>query len=514
MKKLLSTLVIATVFFVSNAQDFEIIFAGRGASSSVDSVLVENLTQGTSLKLAGLDTLYLTKTTTGINLFKKGSDLIVYPNPFLSYCNIQFSTQKSEKITVQLFDISGRKTTSKVEFIEPGIHNFQINGIPRGMYIVQVRSTSLFQTAKILSYNRNSGNPEIKYEGFNALLKPELVKKSAADTIQNITYNTNDNLLFSATPGDDVFDEDGTFLLVRGVTMTEEPEIEENAPFIFEFTPCTDPDGRNYSGTKIGNQFWMSENYAYKIESGSWVYDNDESKLQKYGRLYTWEAARNNAPEGWHLPTEGDWTELIDYAKQLINEADIGTALKNYSGWLPVNDNVTGNGTNSSGFAALPGGSRFFVNGTFYKSGEAGYWWIDKNYSDSNALIKKLTNGNTELEFGNSNKGYGFSVRYIRNNIPLVTTLNASEITGNSASMNGSIDNDGGYPITEAGIYWSKTNQNPEANDNVATVECQGGLFGIYNTNIELDSTYYYKAFATNEVGTSVGGVVSFTANQ
>ena len=508
MKKLLSTLIIATVFFVSNAQDYEITFAATGASSTVDSVFVENLTQGTSIKLSGNDTLLLTKVISGINSFNKVSNLPlqVYPNPFTAECKIEFTTQKSENITVRIFDIQGRIITSKVEYIEQGNHLYQINGIPLGMYIVQVYSASLFQTAKILSYNQSSGNPEIKYQGFNTLIKNKLIKKSASGIRKAVPYYNDDNILLMAA---NYYDD---FFVSRGFTMTENVEIDRSGPYIFEFMPCIDPDGRKYSVVNIGKQYWMAENYAYKTESGSWIYDENESKFEEYGRLYTWEAARNNAPDGWHLPTVGDWDELTNHIKQSVGEENIGTALKNNSGWLPVDDNVTGNGTNSSGFAALPGGARFFVNGTFYNSGEVGYWWSDGEYSESHARMRKLSNTNTGIGVSNSIKEYGFTVRYIRNKIPLVTTFDASNITNNSASMNGAIDNDGGYPITEAGIYWSSTNQNPGSGDNIATIECTGGLFGI-SFNLEPNTTYYYRAFATNSAGTATGGVKKFTTN-
>ena len=233
MKKILSTLIIAFVFLFSNAQDYEITFAGAGASSTVDSVLIENLTQGTSIKLSGTDTLFLTKVTTGINSFNRVSNLplTVYPNPFSSECKIEFSTQKTESITMRIFDLSGRLTASKVQLTEPGNHHFQIKGIPRGMYIIQVHSASLFQTAKVLSYNQNSANPEIKYQGFSTPVKTQLINKSATVESPVLLYDTNDDILFTATPGVEVLDDDGNFLMARGITMTDDVEIELKGPW-------------------------------------------------------------------------------------------------------------------------------------------------------------------------------------------------------------------------------------------------------------------------------------------
>lgn len=70
-------------------------------------------------------------------------------------------------------------------------------------------------------------------------------------------------------------------------------------------------DGRVYKTIKIGEQWIMAENLAYKPENGNyWAYNNDTANIAKYGYLYDWETAKKIAPQGWHLPTESDWKTL------------------------------------------------------------------------------------------------------------------------------------------------------------------------------------------------------------
>tara|TARA_B110000037_G_scaffold220281_1_gene287505 strand:+ start:1253 stop:1654 length:402 start_codon:yes stop_codon:yes gene_type:complete len=70
-------------------------------------------------------------------------------------------------------------------------------------------------------------------------------------------------------------------------------------------------------------------------------------------------------PSGWHIPSDGEFTELTDF---LGGESVAGGKMKSTYGW-----NNEGNGSNSSGFYGLPGGFRF--SGGFCNDGFDGYWW-------------------------------------------------------------------------------------------------------------------------------------------
>lgn len=128
-------------------------------------------------------------------------------------------------------------------------------------------------------------------------------------------------------------------------------------------------DGKTYKTIKISTQTWMAENLNYEI-SNSWCYKNNSSNCEKYGRLYTWNAAKKSCPVGWHLPSDAEWTKLIN---SLGGETMAGKRLKSASGWkLFVGKNY---GNNESGFDALPGGYHANYNGSFIDIGEYGHWW-------------------------------------------------------------------------------------------------------------------------------------------
>ena len=153
-------------------------------------------------------------------------------------------------------------------------------------------------------------------------------------------------------------------------------------------------DGYDYAVVEIGDQCWFAENLRTTVyadgsaipeetDNTAWLglstgarcdYDNDASNVATYGRLYNWYAATDAAelcPTGWHVPTDDEWTALETYFGANGHSGTEGTALKATSGW-----SSGGNGTDDSGFSALPGGYRYGDgDGAFFLAGSSGYWW-------------------------------------------------------------------------------------------------------------------------------------------
>ena len=181
----------------------------------------------------------------------------------------------------------------------------------------------------------------------------------------------------------------------------------------------------------IGTQVWMTKNldvdrfrngdpipeakteeewraYSGAREPAWCYYDNDPKNGEKYGKLYNWYAvndARGLAPAGWHIPSDDEWRILTDY---LGGENTAGYKMKSKSGW-----EVNGNGTNSSGFSGLPGGSRNY-NGPFIGVGEFGNWWSSTEAKAGNAWSRYLDYFNGVVVRNNYGKGGGLSVRCLR----------------------------------------------------------------------------------------------------
>ncbi|HMC99285.1 MAG TPA: hypothetical protein VKH37_04000 [Ferruginibacter sp.] len=96
---------------------------------------------------------------------------------------------------------------------------------------------------------------------------------------------------------------------------------------------------------------------------------------------------------------------------------------------------------------------------------------------------------------------------------PVVSTVTATSITQTTAASGGAVISDGGAPVTARGVTWSSTNSSPTVGV-VGSYSIDGsgtGPFSSSLTGLSANTTYYYRAYATNSAGTNYGGTGSFT---
>ena len=197
-------------------------------------------------------------------------------------------------------------------------------------------------------------------------------------------------------------------------------------------------EASTWKTVKIGDQEWTTENLnlghfqngdiiqeaktdsewekAGKNKEPAWCYyDNNSSNGKKYGKLYNFYAVidpRGLAPNGWHVPTDAEWTVLTDYLTANGHNGTEGTALKATSGWNDV-DGQSGKGTDDYGWLGLPGGYRV-LNGSFYNIGYYIYCWSSSENSKNDAGSRNLNSNDDYVNRGYSSKQDGFSVRCLR----------------------------------------------------------------------------------------------------
>ena len=199
-------------------------------------------------------------------------------------------------------------------------------------------------------------------------------------------------------------------------------------PSFITFAQVEDIDGNSYETVIIGTQEWMAENlkttefsngdpianitsvtdFYYSGEPAWTYYGNNISNDAIYGKLYNGLTAvdnRNCCPTGWYVPSDADWTILVDY---MGGEAVAGTKLKNSTIW---------NGTDEVGFNALPGGLRYALAGDLNEGtlfGQ-GYWWSSEYSSSVDIFFYRTETFTPNFYRSAENFTLGMSIRCIKN---------------------------------------------------------------------------------------------------
>jgi uncharacterized protein (TIGR02145 family) len=408
------------LFFVLTklqAQDYLISFEGTGASTTVDSVQVENLTQGTSLTVHGENQLLLmgTVSVSGSNAINTINGLIISPNPSEGVVLVSFEAPASAFATIELSDLRGRQMASKVSYFAQGFHTFTICGLNRGTYLVRVRSESYHYYGKILCHSSSGNSTQIRLHNQSSIPPaPGNLKQTRAVVVMQ--YNTGDLLKFTGRSG------------IHGTVYMDVPATSKT--IAFNFIPCIDYDNNSYTIVQIDDQWWMAENLKatnystgdeipevtgqsawMALSTGAWCYfGNDPNNALVYGCLYNWFAAtdaRNPCPANWHVPSDAEWIVLTSF---LGGEPIAGGKMKEtgITHWFTPNTGAT----NESGMTLLAGGQRSYGNFDFM--GYGGSFWSTTPFDDIFAWNRDIFYYNTVANHSGTDKRSGLSVRCIK----------------------------------------------------------------------------------------------------
>lgn len=315
-------------------------------------------------------------------------------------------------------------------FSRSGEKGLSMVDTPQGSYIVYATKpgsvasdgtgrNGLF-TSKLLQY--------INTEGLNI----EQVFKQVARDVAIESGNEQRPWIASDYTGDFYFTP-GTD--ATNTQPTTQPIVKTEPVYIAPVTTTLDygygtADARTVT---VGTQEWLGKNLnvdhfangevipeakteeewkrAGENKQSAWCYyNNDPTNGRTYGKLYNWYAVndpRGLAPQGWHIPSDGEWTATTNY---LGGETTGGRKMKSTSGWVK-----NGNGDNTSGIAGLPGGLRITNrSSTFHSLGNFGYWWSSSEFKTGTTWNRILFHNAGRAGRMYSDKGWGFSVRCVR----------------------------------------------------------------------------------------------------
>jgi uncharacterized protein (TIGR02145 family) len=311
--------------------------------------------------------------------------------------------------------------------------------------------------------------------------------------------------------------------------------------FTCNFPNCgtvTDADGNIYQTVTIGPQCWMRENLkTTRFNNGDligttispdldisgeampnyqWAYNGNEEFVSTYGRLYTWFTVtdvRNACPPGWRIPTETDWMNLIEYLEN-NGYGTSGNAIASSSGWVASsvtgavgNDQVK---NNSSGFTALPAGSRYPV-GTFQGLTESSMFGSSSTYSGS-TFYYHLDHDSPGFDGGEGGTELAVSERCIMGQRPLCNALPATDITPTGATLNGAVNPNNLSTDVIFQIYTPPI----ELNQIVTAIQSPVSGTDIINVSADISdltpgTLYTFRIVATSSEAGSSGTLFQFT---
>ncbi len=236
------------------------------------------------------------------------------------------------------------------------------------------------------------------------------------------------------------------------VTANDVTNIERTVFFV------KDVQDHWYDVCKINGDYWMAENlrcnvydtdsetkgtipsgmtgeatphYTDASDKSNWVEQSTyadnltEAQVAKFGYLYNWAAAigiedgynppapftgsrQGICPNGWHVPSCADWSELANYIDGNDGQSDAGAKVKTTSGWY------SGEGYDTYGFAALPAGGAASY-GMIWVGKEGYFQTTEKHDFWAYNNTRYLADNTTGLKTGASARSDGYSVRCLKN---------------------------------------------------------------------------------------------------
>lgn len=413
----------------------------KGEYVQLDSILIENLTQGGDTSLNAPDTVMVLDYVTSIRDIKTIFSISQnHPNPFIEKTTVNLYLPEKEYINITVRDILGRLLAQFKNLLSPGNHSFTFYPGSEKYYLFTVTGKQTSRTIKMLNANSNPTDEGICKIVYNHY-KGDPVDFKIQKTLNNFIFVLGDELRYTGYAN--------TVNEVKGSNViVDAPQINQIYKFdITEGIPCPDTpiityEGQVYNTVLIESQCWLKEN----LNVGTMIlgkenqqnndtiekfcYDDNPANCDTYGGLYQWNemmkyetqpGIQGICPPDWHLPKDEDWKKLegaVDslygYPDPVWDEEghrgfDVGFNLRSVSGWY-----YNSNGADLYGFCALPGGLRNNW-GDFNNIQYSANFGISTEINNIAVWYRMLFFNYDKVSRYSSYMEYGYSIRCLKN---------------------------------------------------------------------------------------------------
>lgn len=412
----------------------KITFGARGDASTVDRVIVENLSKRERAELAGTDTLLLAVDA------QSGIEGITQPHVpdvdvQISNATLTVTTTAAEAL-VTVHSVSGAIVGQSRTAVCGGRATLALPQLARGIYIVSVQAGSQRRSVKWLCTGSAAafdagGSHGTAFVAVAPIRDLARVEAIGAARLVGLRYEAGDVLRFTA--------KSGTMTTIMNLSP------QSSTPVYFDFFRCEDADGNTYAIVRAGDMMWMAEDLkatrvsgAKVVKSlGDWGSDGSDVSAKIYtggdGVYYSREAAVRAMPEGWSLPSLGEIDYIVKKTTGYYQSA--GKALKSRGPeWATQPD-----GVDEYSVALTPHG--YVGNGVLLRQTDAVL--LTRSTKNLKPTSFDVTDGSDELTMTN---GYdihnlGFHVRGVRSAPSAYTTmLNRFGMVPSAAYASGEAD--------------------------------------------------------------------------
>jgi len=481
MKKLSSFLFLLLLTVCMFAQNVVVTFTGRDTGNHfipLSRVVITDITQNWQETIYYPDTVY-NMSLVGID--ERDADFQFalsnnMPNPFEGTSAFKLQLPESGKVYIEINDLTGRRIATYERELPAGSHLFRTQLSSPQNYLLTARCGKYSASLKLMNTGSADGD-QIKYlgESVNKEISLELNNDSKDDVHP---FNIGDQMEYIGYAVVDGVE-------YQSQTIQQQQIVSED--FIFNFqiqsgggastdftcgiSTVSDHEGNVYNTVQIGNQCWTKENmrcmtspstgttileaspssYSYTGKKAYYVNGSADSTAT-YGLLYNWCAAvdtfnttygetstetsssfapeayfsgnrRGICPAGWHVPSNADWIQLINYVSSQSSyqcgsiSTNIAKALASTNGWHSyslLNDCAVSNtpaNNNATGFSAVPAGYYHFG---YCDPGAAVYFWSATQDHVSYAYVRYLSCYSAIVQGYSYTTNYGYSVRCLR----------------------------------------------------------------------------------------------------
>lgn len=297
---------------------YKITFVGRGESTTVDEVVVENLSNGHSVSLQGQDTLLLKAqgdlTAIGTIPSRQDGDLQVAGG------TLTVSLERPAEVCLAVYTMDGRLAWQTRLQASARTASVALPPLGKGVYVVRATAPGLERSVKwatggalsmTVGQDWQASQPSEPATATDLAQPLFAQEQEGGPRGVELEYAVGDVLRFTGTSGQ-----------MRTITMNTP---RSSHPIYFDFFRCVDSDGYHYTIVRVGDQLWMAEDLhaqghldgverVTRLEDWTVVGTGNPARMYVRGEgdvYYTRAAALKAMPEGWTLPTQGEADYLV-----------------------------------------------------------------------------------------------------------------------------------------------------------------------------------------------------------